>query len=263
VENEEKTKRDASESRREGRGPLVGIKPPWPVAVLLAIVAGVVDSTTFMALFGVFVAQVTGSFVTLGVHIVTLDRTSLVSLVAIPFFFIGGVVVAMVAAAQACALRAFATALAIEAAMLCAFAAVGLATAPPVSPNAPPAELMGILGLAAMGVQSATARLMFDGVASTNVMTINTTQLAIDVTQWLIAGWRAARFPHETTAPAMRASARARIARLAPIMAGFFAGTLVGAVAFVHLGFWFLPAPIAALIGLIGWALLAAGDGAQ
>jgi hypothetical protein len=104
---------------------------------------------------------------------------------------------------------------------------------------------------------------MFDGVASTNVMTINTTQLAIDVTQWLIAGWRAARFPHETTAPAMRASARARIARLAPIMAGFFAGTLVGAVGFVHLGFWFLPVPIAALIGLIGWALLAAGDGAQ
>ena len=118
MENEAQTKRGASESRREFRGRLVGIKPPWPVAVLLAVVAGVVDSTTFMALFGLFVAQVTGSFVTLGVHIVTLDKTSLVSLVAIPFFFIGGVVVAMVAAAQASAARGFATALAIEAAML-------------------------------------------------------------------------------------------------------------------------------------------------
>jgi hypothetical protein len=35
---------------------------------------------------------VTGSFVTLGVHLVTLDKTSLISLAAIPFFFIGGVV---------------------------------------------------------------------------------------------------------------------------------------------------------------------------
>jgi hypothetical protein len=38
---------------------------------------------------------------------------------------------------------------------------------------------------------------------------------------------------------------------------------LAGAAGFVYLGFWFLPAPIAVLIGLIGWALLAAGDRAQ
>jgi hypothetical protein len=111
VENESQ---DASEGGGECRRGIVGITAPRPVAVLLALVAGIVDSTTFIALFGLFVAQVTGSFVTLGVHIVTLDKTSLVSLVAIPFFFIGGVITAMIAAAQAFALRAFATALMIE-----------------------------------------------------------------------------------------------------------------------------------------------------
>jgi uncharacterized membrane protein YoaK (UPF0700 family) len=255
VEVENQRKQEAADSSGECRGRLVGISAPRPVAVLLALVAGIVDSTTFMALFGLFVAQVTGSFVTLGVHIVTLDKTSLVSLVAIPFFFMGAVVAAMIATAQAPAPRAFATALAIEAALLGAFAAVGLTTAQPASADALPPALMGILGLAAMGVQSATARLMLDGVASTNVMTTNTTQLAIDVTQWLIASWHAARLPHETTARAMRTAAGAGIVRVAPTMAGFFAGTLAGAVGFVYLGFWFLLAAIAVLIGLIDWAL--------
>jgi uncharacterized membrane protein YoaK (UPF0700 family) len=263
VEIESRGKQEAAEISGECRGRVFGIDSPRPVAVLLALVAGVVDSTTFLALFGLFVAQVTGSFVTLGVHVVTLDKASLVSLVAIPFFFMGGAVVAMIAAAQASAPHAFATALAIEAALLGAFAAVGVATAPPVGPNTPAPALMGILGLAAMGVQSATARLMLDGVASTNVMTTNTTQLAIDMTQWLIAGRRVARSPHETTARAMCTAAGARIARLAPTMAGFFAGTLAGAVGFVHLGFWIVPAAIAVLIGLITWALRAAGAQAQ
>jgi uncharacterized membrane protein YoaK (UPF0700 family) len=121
---------------------------------------------------------------------------------------------------------------------------------------------MGILGLAAMGVQSATVRLMLNDVASTNVMTTNTTQLAIDMTQWSIASWRGASSPHKASSRAMRAAAGARIARLAPTMAGFLVGTLAGAAGFVYLGFWFLPAPIAVLIGLIGWALLIAGDSA-
>jgi len=259
VGNESQGKQDASQSSGERRGWPGGIKARGTVGALLALVAGVVDSTTFMALFGLFVAQLTGSFVTLGVHIVALDKISLLSVVAIPFVFIGGMVAVMVDAAQAFTPRALAVALAIETTLLCAFAAVGLAAAPLASSDAPPAVLMGILGLAAMGVQSATVRLMLDGVASTNVMTTNTTQLAIDVTHWLIAGWRARRSPHETAARALRTAAGARIARLAPTMAGFFAGTLAGAVGFVHLGFWFLATAILVLVGLIGWALRAAG----
>src|SRR5947209_3484204 len=43
--------------------PLRSIEVPRPIPVVLSFVAGYVDSCTYLALFGVFVAQVTGSFV--------------------------------------------------------------------------------------------------------------------------------------------------------------------------------------------------------
>src|ERR1700730_9915411 len=47
--------------------------PPRWVPALLSFVAGYVDSYTFLALFGLFVAQVTGSFVTAGAQFVVYD----------------------------------------------------------------------------------------------------------------------------------------------------------------------------------------------
>ena len=46
--------------------------PHW-VPALLSFVAGFVDVYTFLGLFGLFVAQVTGSFVTAGAELVTHD----------------------------------------------------------------------------------------------------------------------------------------------------------------------------------------------
>src|SRR5277367_6187105 len=46
---------------------------PRLVPALLSFVAGYVDIYTFLALFGLFVAQVTGSFVTAGAELVTHD----------------------------------------------------------------------------------------------------------------------------------------------------------------------------------------------
>ena len=46
--------------------------PRW-VPALLSFAAGYVDSYTFLALFGLFVAQVTGSFVTAGAQFVVYD----------------------------------------------------------------------------------------------------------------------------------------------------------------------------------------------
>jgi uncharacterized membrane protein YoaK (UPF0700 family) len=123
----------------------------------------------------------------------------------------------------------------------------GLASAPFADADAPSAVVTGVLGLLAMGVQSATVRLMLPGVASTNVMTINTSQLAIDVAQWLIAA-----FGPAGSEP--RAAASRRIAALAPIMAGFFAGSVLGAIGFIHLGFWSLLPLIVLLLGLAWWA---------
>src|ERR1700692_4042518 len=64
---------------------------PKPLPVLLSVLAGYVDSCTFLALFGLFVAQVTGSFVLAGVQLVQSERGALVKLLAIPAFFLAGV----------------------------------------------------------------------------------------------------------------------------------------------------------------------------
>jgi uncharacterized membrane protein YoaK (UPF0700 family) len=57
--------------------------------ILLSIVAGFVDACTYLALFGLFVAQVTGSFVIIGTGLVT-RLESTVPLLAVPVFFAGG-----------------------------------------------------------------------------------------------------------------------------------------------------------------------------
>ncbi len=52
-------------SEQRGPAPLPRVVPP-----LLSLVAGYVDSITFLALFGFFAAQVTGSFVVAAAEVV-------------------------------------------------------------------------------------------------------------------------------------------------------------------------------------------------
>jgi uncharacterized membrane protein YoaK (UPF0700 family) len=222
-----------------------GSRPSPAVPALLAFVAGAVDGCTFLALFGLFVAQLTGSFVTVGVELVRHGPAPLIQVLALPLFFVAGA--AIVLLAQSVSTRGLALPLAIETVLLAGFMATGLAAAPFADPNAPLAVVAGVLGLLAMGVQSATVRLMLPGVASTNVMTINTSQLAIDVAQWLIAAVR-------PSGGDSRAAASRRIAALAPIMAGFFVGSVLGAVGYTHLGFWSLLPLIVILVGLALWS---------
>jgi hypothetical protein len=90
------------------------------------------------------------------------------------------------------------------------------------------------------------------GVASTNVMTTNTTQIAIDATE-LVLAWQAGRRADAAVAAAY-AAARARLARLAPIMLGFLLGTAAGTLAYVTSGVWGLILPLAIMWGIFAWA---------
>ena len=64
---------------------------PARMPVLLSFLAGYVDSCTFLALFGLFVAQVTGSFVLAGTLFVTHQHGAVIKILAIPAFFVAGV----------------------------------------------------------------------------------------------------------------------------------------------------------------------------
>src|ERR1700733_4521988 len=60
------------------------------VPVVLGFAAGYVDGCTFVTLFGLFVAQVTGSFVAAGAVLVGREKGGPAKCRAIPVFLLGG-----------------------------------------------------------------------------------------------------------------------------------------------------------------------------
>src|SRR5882757_8718586 len=135
--------------------PLKPVDVPRAVPPLLSIVAGYVDSCTFLALFGLFVAQVTGSFVVAGAQLVTRDPEVLVKVLAIPMFFLAAVATTVLANLAARGGRSpLGAALALECALLAGFLATLYAGYPFANANALPALLASLLGISAMGVQS-------------------------------------------------------------------------------------------------------------
>jgi len=227
---------------------------PARMPALLSFLAGYVDSCTFLALFGLFVAQVTGSFVLAGTLFVTHHHGVVIKIMAIPAFFLAGVATTVIVRRLARGRAALPTTLGLEAALLAGLLACWLRGGPFTDPDAPAAVLASLFGLLAMGMQSALVRLM--GYPSTNVMTTNTTQLAIDVAELAMA-WRARRrSPADATIAAEYAGVRDRLAVLGPIVLGFLAGTIAGAVAYVGLDLWCVLVAIALALGLAAWASL-------
>jgi uncharacterized membrane protein YoaK (UPF0700 family) len=230
----------------------VATEPPRAVPILLAAVAGCVDACTFLGLFGFFVAQVTGSYVLAGAHWVA-GWPGAAAVLAVPVFFAGGVAATLAAiAGQAVARGPLAAALALETLLLIGFIATFAAGSPFGAPETAFTVAASMFGLAAMGVQSALVRLLMRGVASTNVMTTNTTQIAIDATQ-LAWAWLC-RDAESAETIRQREVCRQRLYSGLPLPLGFLAGTAVGAVAFTTAGYLVLLAPVVVVGGLALWA---------
>jgi uncharacterized membrane protein YoaK (UPF0700 family) len=239
---------------------------PRPLPALLSFVAGYVDSIFFLGLFGIFVAQMTGSFVLVGTQFVAPESGLTIKLLGIPVFFLAGALAtalaATVGARHASPLQdttsersghALAWVMGLECALLSALTAMLLVVEAPTI-DAPGVEAAALLGLAAMGVQSAMVRLLMSGVASTNVMTTNTTQLAIDCTLVLL---EARHHGYGTVrSPAARA-ARERLSGTLPIALGFVLGTCCGAVGYAVAHFATLLLPVGICYALLAWMLSA------
>jgi uncharacterized membrane protein YoaK (UPF0700 family) len=231
--------------------PLRSIAVPRPIPVVLSFVAGYVDSCTYLALFGVFVAQVTGSFVLAGAQLVSSEPGALAKLLAIPSFFLAGLAVTvLVHPLRERPPAALAWSLGIECLLLIGFFAACLASMPFRGPDAPGAIVALLFGMAAMGAQSALVRLLMRGVASTNVMTTNTTLLAINAAEILL-GWIERRKAGPSgSSNAVYAQAHREFAALLPLGLGFLGGTVLGAIAYITVG---LPCVLLAILPVGIW----------
>src|SRR5258708_16299267 len=146
-------------------------RPPAIIPALLSFTAGFIDSFTVLALFGLFVAQVTGSFVLAAAAIVTNEQGALTKLLAIPVFLLAAVTTTIFAVMlERRGRAALPWVLGLECAVLTGFLLAAFFGRPLATPNAASVTAASLLGLFAMGTQSATVRLLMKDLASPHVI---------------------------------------------------------------------------------------------
>lgn len=215
---------------------------------ILAAIAGFVDTLSFVALFGLFTAHVTGNFVLIGAGVAGYGKGILLKLIAFPAF-VGGVVLSSLlvrSLSEAHARQGARLLHAMQAVLMVGFCLAGVWATPVIQPDSLPVIVAGVVGAFAMGVQNAHPRLIqCPGVPNT-VMTGNVTQAVLDVVDMLSA----------RTAGSARDAARARFGKMMPAIAAFAVGAMAGALGLRYLGFWALLAPACAL----AWLALTTGE---
>jgi uncharacterized membrane protein YoaK (UPF0700 family) len=208
---------------------------PFAVAALLSFNGGFVDTVGFLGLQGLFVAHVTGNFVTLGAALVLGSQGILNKMLALPEFIL---VIALARLAGGALRRrgrpVLRIMLAAEVELLAAFFLFAVAFGPFPDADSPLALLTGFAGIAAMALQNAVQRVHLASLPPTTLMTGSTTQATLDAVD-LLSGLT----PDEVPA------VRARLSRLAISILVFAAGCAAAALLYWLIGFWCLALPVA------------------
>jgi uncharacterized membrane protein YoaK (UPF0700 family) len=229
---------------------------PRSMPMLLSFVAGYVDSYTYLALFGLFAAQVTGSFVIGAAELVQHEYGIIGKILAILGFVTAAAVTAgLIAGARGRGVAELPWMLALETALLAVFVAIVLFGPPVTGARDWHGIVSGIFAAMAMGAQSVLVRLLMKGYPQTNVMTGNTTQLGIETMDLILAWRRRARAPGDADVASEFAAVKKRLKIVASVALGFLVGAAAGAIAFAGIGVpgALLAVAIVALLAL--WAL--------
>ncbi|NDJ17342.1 YoaK family protein [Myxacorys almedinensis] len=219
-----------------------------PAGFLLSWVAGFVDTSAFIILFGLFTAHVTGNLALAGSSFVSSDEGSTVTrLLMIPTFMLVVALTSLLARfARMQKWSVLATLLTLEAIALGVFLGIGTRLSPALLLDVQEDLILpiGIAGVVAMAIQNALmkeAKDSFKSYIPTTVMTGNTTQLTIDVVQF----WVAKVLPSWSKSPETEAEeAVERMGRVFPTLLGFALGGLAAACFVPMAEFWCLAAPL-------------------
>lgn len=204
-----------------------------PAGFLLSWVAGFVDTSAFIILFGLFTAHVTGNIALAGSSFVSADtETTITRLLMLPTFMITVALTSLLARyARRQQWSVFAVLLTAEAIALALFLAMGVNLSPALLLDVQEDLILpiGISGVISMAIQNALmkeSKGVFKSYIPTTVMTGNTTQLTIDIVQFFSA--RLAK-PQTETTQLEAAEAVERMGRFIPTIVGFALGGLLAA----------------------------------
>jgi uncharacterized membrane protein YoaK (UPF0700 family) len=212
--------------------------------VLLAIVAGAADTTSFLSLSGLFAAHVTGNLVMLAVTVVLGRPQGMWSkLAAVPVFVLVVWLVSFVV--DRLRLRdSHRPLLLAELALLVVALAIAVICGPFADADHPFGFAVGMTLVAAMAIQNAYGPLADGGGPSTAVMTTNTTRLFVDLAALL------SRSPPDRQ---QRAAIRRQTVSLAWRGSGFVLGCAAGALGYATLHDWALAIPAGCLALAVLW----------
>jgi len=203
-----------------------------PAGFLLSWVAGFVDTSAFIILFGIFTAHVTGNIALAGSSFVSDDQeTTATRLLMLPTFMLTVALTSLLARyARHKKWSVFAVLLTAEAIALAAFLLIGTNLSPALLLDVQEEYILpiGMSGVVAMAIQNALMKEshgVFKSYIPTTVMTGNTTQLTIDLVQFFIG-----KVSSSDTAKREAEEAGERISRFLPVIIGFALGGLAAAI---------------------------------
>lgn len=201
--------------------------------VLLSVVGGAIDTIGFIALLGFFTAHVTGNLVLAGSALVKGGAGLWIKLAAIPLFIVTVMGTKMWIDRCSQSHKTLGWLFVAEALFLAAFMFAGLHFDPFKNPGGIELAFTGGLGLMALAIRNTASKTLIKHVSPSTMMTGNTTQLGIDLANYL-------RGPSREHGLALLKSGS--------VVGGFVFGAFAGAMLYMRLGFWsVLPFQLAVL----------------
>jgi uncharacterized membrane protein YoaK (UPF0700 family) len=191
--------------------------------MILTIVAGAIDTIGFVALLGFFTAHVTGNLVVAGAVFAKGGAGVWIKLGAIPLFIVAVMFTKIWIDRCSQSGTTLGWLLVGEAVFLAGFMLAGLYFEPFSDPDDVALAVTGGLGLIALAIRNTASKTLIKHISPSTMMTGNTTQFGIDLSNYV-------RIPSRENGLALLKSGS--------IVAGFILGALLGAVLYVHMGFW-------------------------
>ena len=223
--------------------------PVTRLAFVLSLIAGSTDTIGYLCLNGLFTAHITGNLVVLAAHVVSDDPAILSYLLAVPVFMFMLLLTRLFASRLerkgTVPLRPL---LLLELMLLLAVLMCCVLQGGTLHADSPFATIAGMLGVAAMAVQTALVKITFANARSTSAMTTNVTDFMLALGEVLAGGGQAEI-----------ASARRRMIRLSLVITGFILGCALSAAGHAVYPSWALGLPA----GLTLLAVAMSSIGAQ